>query len=402
MKFSRSFIYLAACLLAGCTAFSRSTPEPLPTIVLDSNPSTPQASAGVSRTGIAASGVVVPAQQAQIAFPSGGNVQTVNVAVGDKVEAGQVLVKLAGSEEIVAALEAANLEQLSAQVALDQLNENLPDAQTEALQAVTAARDEVRDAERQLNSLNTPAEDIDVESAWATVVLAGDKLEKARKDFAPYENKSDENVIRAALFNKLAAAQNVYDDALRRYNNLKGISGSDFDRSQAEAKLQIAQSRLELAEQKYAELQDGPDPSEVSLADKRIKQAQAQIDAGQAALANLELRAPFAGTVAEMDIHSGEWVLPGQTILVLADLDNLRVDTSDLSERDIPQVEIGQPVTVYIEALNQEVSGRVSEIAPLADTLGGDVIYKATLDLNTNPPGLRPGMSVEIRFDANQ
>jgi multidrug resistance efflux pump len=299
-------------------------------------------------------------------------------------------------------LEAANLEQLSAQVALDQLNENLPDAQTEALQAVTAARDEVRDAERQLNSLNTPAEDIDVESAWATVVLAGDKLEKARKDFAPYENKSDENGIRAALFNKLAAAQNVYDDALRRYNNLKGISGSDFDRSQAEAKLQIAQSRLELAEQKYAELQDGPDPSEVSLAEERIKQAQAQIDAGQAALANLELRAPFAGTVAEMDIHSGEWVLPGQTILVLADLDNLRVDTSDLSERDIPQVEIGQPVTVYIEALNQEVSGRVSEIAPLADTLGGDVIYKATLDLNTNPPGLRPGMSVEIRFDANQ
>jgi hypothetical protein len=39
-------------------------------------------------------------------------------------------------------------------------------------------------------------------------------------------------------------------------------------------------------------------------------------------------------------------------------------------------------VTVFIKALNQDVAGKVSAIAPLADTLGGDVVYKTTIDLD--------------------
>jgi hypothetical protein len=37
-------------------------------------------------------------------------------------------------------------------------------------------------------------------------------------------------------------------------------------------------------------------------------------------------------------------------------------------------------------------------IAPLADTLGGDVVYKITIDLDAPPAGLRAGMSVEVQF----
>jgi len=44
----------------------------------------------------------------------------------------------------------------------------------------------------------------------------------------------------------------------------------------------------------------------------------------------------------------------------------------------------------------------VSEISPLADTLGGDVVYQATIDLDSIPEGLRSGMSVEVRFDVAQ
>jgi multidrug resistance efflux pump len=260
------------------------------------------------------------------------------------------------------------------------------------------ARDAVRDAERQLHSLNTPAEDIDIQSAWASVVLARDKLDEAREDYQPYENKPEDNVVRAAFLNKLAEVQGVYDDAVRRYNNLAGISGSEFDRSQAEAKLEIAQARLELAQQEYDKLQGGPDSDAVALAEARVQNAQAQIEASQSALADLELKAPFTGTLARVDVQSGEWVIAGQPILVLADLDNLRVATTDLSERDIPGIEIGQPARVFIEALNQEVTGRVMEISPLADTLGGDVVYKVTVDLDTSPksaPGHERGSTIQ-------
>ena len=97
-----------------------------------------------------------------------------------------------------------------------------------------------------------------------------------------------------------------------------------------------------------------------------------------------------------------EWVTPGQPVLVLADLDHLRVETTDLSERDVPKIEIGQPVRVLVEALNEEISGQVLLIAPLADILGGDVVYKTTIVLDTQPPGLRPGMSVEVQFGTTQ
>jgi macrolide-specific efflux system membrane fusion protein len=87
-----------------------------------------------------------------------------------------------------------------------------------------------------------------------------------------------------------------------------------------------------------------------------------------------------------------------KTQSALADLDHLRIETTDLSERDILRVKIGQPVTVLVKPLNQSVAGRVSQIGLLASTLGGDVVYKVTIDLDTIPTGLRAGMSVEVQL----
>jgi multidrug resistance efflux pump len=102
--------------------------------------------------------------------------------------------------------------------------------------------------------------------------------------------------------------------------------------------------------------------------------------------------------IAALQIHAGEWVTPGQPVLLLSDLQHLLVETTDLSERDIPRIEIGQPVIVTIQALNEDVAGRVSAISPLADTLGGDVVYKTTVALDTRPSGVRAGMSAEVLF----
>jgi RND family efflux transporter MFP subunit len=134
------------------------------------------------------------------------------------------------------------------------------------------------------------------------------------------------------------------------------------------------------------------------VAEARLANAQAALDAAQAQLESLEVKAPFSGTVAAVDVHPGEWVIAGQPVLSLADLDNLQIETTDLSERDVPRVEVGQPAIVFIEALGQEVEGQVESISPLADTLGGDVVYKTTVSIGQLPPGIRAGMSVEVQF----
>jgi multidrug resistance efflux pump len=405
MSAVKSLVLLCLALsLAGCGAIQNPTPVAQPTVILDDS-AAPQAAAqspSAAAGGVVASGSVVPAQQAQLAFALSGKVESVEAEVGEPVEAGQLLIRLTGSQKLAASIEAAKLELLTAQQALDQLYKELPYDQNAALQAVTDARLEVRDAERQLRSLNAPAEEIDIEAAWAAVVLARKTLDDARDDYAPYDNKPEDNLVRASLLNKLAEAQKLYDNAVQRYNRLAGISGSDFDRAQAEAKLKIAQARLELALQENEKVQAGPHPDRIALAEARIRNAEAQLAASESALADLELRAPFGGSLAAVIPGAGEWVLAGQPVISLADLSALQVDTSDLSEMDAPNIQIGQEAAVFIEALETTAPARVIAISPLADMLGGDVVYKVTLALEETPTGLRAGMSVEVEFAAGE
>ena len=90
--------------------------------------------------------------------------------------------------------------------------------------------------------------------------------------------------------------------------------------------------------------------------------------------------------------------MPGQVVLTLADLSQLQVETTDLSERDVTEVQLGHEARVYVEALNADVPGRVARISPLASTVGGDVVYTVVVDLDEQPEGLRLGMSVEVEI----
>lgn len=397
-----ALLLISAVTMAGCDTFGQKTPTPLPTIMLDSGNEPAQASPQFDSGGVIASGVVVPAKEASMAFTSGGNLQSMEVAIGEQVEAGQVLARLAGAEQLQASLSGAELEILVAQQALQRLTDNLPEEQIAALQALNEAREALRDAEQKITGFGVPSEAIDIDVARSNVALAKRVLDQAKKDYQPYANKPENDLRRARLLSKLADAQEQYDNAVKQLNRLSGVFVPEFDMAQAQTELEIAQARLKLAEDRYALYQNGPDPAEVELAEARIQNAQAQAAAVRASLDNLEMKAPFAGTVTRVNFQSGEWVIPGQAILALADLAHLRVETTDLSEKDIPGIEAGQPVSVLIEALNQQVAGVVTEIAPLADTLGGDVVYKTTIDLDELPPGLRAGMSVEVQFGSDQ
>jgi HlyD family secretion protein len=88
----------------------------------------------------------------------------------------------------------------------------------------------------------------------------------------------------------------------------------------------------------------------------------------------------------------------GQVVITLADLANMRIETTDLSERDVPSVQMGQTANVYIEALDITVTGRVTKISPISETVGGDVVYPVTIELDEQPEGLLWGMSAEVEI----
>lgn len=401
--FGVAFAVALVAGLAGCGTIGGRTPTPLPTIVLgDSGSSEAPGAPASAPEGVIASAVAAPGQQARLAFSLAGQVESVEVAVGQQVAAGQPLARLEGAEELQAAVSAAELQVLNAEQALQSLEDDLFAGQTAALQTLNAAREAARSAQQKLDGLGVSSEPIDIQVARSNVALAKNALDKAAKDFKPYENKPESSLQRAALLSKLAEAQKRYDNAVNQLNRLTGTIVPAFNLQQAQTGLEIAQAQLKLAEDRYNLLLNGPDPEALALAEARLKSAQDQADAARARLSSLEILAPFDGTVSSVGIHSGEWALPGQAVIEIVDLENMVVKTTDLSERDISGITVGQTASILIEALNATVSGRVSLIAPLADTLGGDVIYEATLELEEAVPGLRAGMTVEVQFAASE
>lgn len=173
----------------------------------------------------------------------------------------------------------------------------------------------------------------------------------------------------------------------------------------AEAALRSAQLNAQL--QRYGRVKERRNgkifwtqlPKEViEIADIKGLQAQAALEIAQANLAEATLLAPSDGTVASIHIAPGEFIQPHQVVITLASLDRLQIETIDLSERDIAGVHVGDSADVYVEALDETIPGEVIAISPIANVIGGDVVFKVTIELEFQPKGLLWGMTAEVNI----
>ena len=174
----------------------------------------------------------------------------------------------------------------------------------------------------------------------------------------------------------------------------------EFDTTILEARVREAEANL-LAAQiqvKYL-IRVGTDEKHLELAEADVQRAQALVDSAKAVLlAQSNLAAPFDGTIVSVDIAPYETATPGKELIVLGDLSSYQIETTDLSERDVPNVEAGQAANIFIEALNQEFTGRVVDVSRVSSALGGDVVYKVTIAFDEIPDGLLWGMSADVEI----
>jgi multidrug resistance efflux pump len=174
----------------------------------------------------------------------------------------------------------------------------------------------------------------------------------------------------------------------------------------SEAVLRSAQAHAEI--QRYNRVKDRRNgrvffnivPPEVrQKADAEVVSAQAALEVAQATLARSVLVAPYNTTVASVNVVPGEYVQQNQVVMILATLDNLQLETTDLSERDITKVKLGSPVNIFIEASNENITGKVIEISPRANIVGGDVVFKVTIAFDQQPQNLLWGMTAEVTIE---
>lgn len=193
------------------------------------------------------------------------------------------------------------------------------------------------------------------------------------------------------------------------------VESAQAKASQAEASVQIAQAQLgqaqsdvesaqaqaQQAQAQLALLRAGSRSEDIAAAQAAVARAEAALAIAQKGLDDATLKAPFDGVVGAILLDEGETALPQATAMRIGDLTQMRVETEDLSEVDISQVQVGQKADITVDALNgKRFTGTVVRISPIAADLRGDKVYTVLLDLGVGPDsGLRWGMSAFVEIN---
>jgi multidrug efflux pump subunit AcrA (membrane-fusion protein) len=345
---------------------------------------------------IISEGNLVPRDFAYLAFPTGGHVSEILVAVGEPVTEGQVLARLGDREQAEANLAAARLELERAGQDLVELNKNAGISGLNTWLDLLTAKEQVNQALLAWNEIDTDTYQKKVDDADLKVSDAQTELEQAQEDFDTYADLAEDNPTRQRYEDALIDAQLALDEAVAAYDQLI------INRERAEVNLELARAMLAQVQQDYDATREGADPDLLTLAMLRQENALAQVAAAQSALDMRDLKAPFSGTVVELNIGVNELTGSDTWAVLVADFSEWYVETNDLTELDVVAISVGQIASVTPDALSEQTfQGEVTEIAQTFGVQSGDILYQVRLLVAEPDPAFRWGMTVEVVFTLN-
>jgi membrane fusion protein (multidrug efflux system) len=102
----------------------------------------------------------------------------------------------------------------------------------------------------------------------------------------------------------------------------------------------------------------------VQVARAKVRQAESALDTAQLDLGYTEIKTPFDGFVSKRTVNPGDYVAPGQNLLVVQSLRDVWVD-ANFKETQLKNLRIGMPADIYVDAYPGKVySGRVAGFSP--------------------------------------
>jgi len=382
-KFIRvpALLLIALLVLVGCGSTStKDTPTP------------PLIPSGTGAA-VVAEGRVVPRDYTTLYVAAPGKVDEVLVTEGEAVVKGAVLLRLGDREAYLANLAAAQSDGTAAQQAVDQLNRTSTLAYNQALLDEADAQQAYNTALKAWDAFDQDQYEKDLDQVKSDVATALSELKDAQTEFDKYADREKDNPDRIRTKNALEAAQTKYDNAVIRQTEIENRF------TQVNSNLAVARGRLAEATRIRQQRANGPDADQLALVQSNLAAAQARLIAAQAALDHLDVVAPYDGVVAQIDISAGENASTSQPVIVFADLNHWYVETTDLTEKEVVNIQVGQLVTIVPDALpGLTLNGTVERIGLTYTEKAGDIVYPVRIRLDPSDAALFWGMTVEVSF----
>jgi HlyD family secretion protein len=372
---------VVAVLLAACGA-AASQPE-----------FTPEPQIKSYQPVINVTGKVVPYTWAELSPAASGKVARLAVEENQPISAGQVLLVLEDIQDVQSKVSAAEIGVLLAQQDLDLLYEKV-DLQRAQVQAdLVNARHELEEAVKSRSRKDLPRADQDrLDKALAEYYISLNGVKTAEDVFFDFYDLDEEHLARNQALIDLAQAREERDARLAALNWYLGQPG-ELEIAASDVRVGLAQANLQELEHKWIDLERGPDPESLRLAEMVLNEARKKLDSANQMQADLQLTAPFSGTISRVDTRPLEWVDAGQPVFLLADLVKMKVETSDLNEIDVARIDVGNAARINFDAFPDVViPGRVEKIALKSDQ-GSGVNYTVDIALLEQPPGLKWDMT---------
>ncbi|MEZ6069396.1 MAG: HlyD family efflux transporter periplasmic adaptor subunit [Pirellulales bacterium] len=228
-----------------------------------------------------------------------------------------------------------------------------------------------------------PLAQIDAREAEMELKLANDELDVAQKEAS---NDIDQKVALAAYW----VARKELDSANEANKKSSGaISATE-----------IARLGFEVDRARYAYYQAKHD---FEIAKVTVQARQTQVAAAQLTVDRHLIKAPIAGIVEEVLMHPGEWANPGEQLLRIVQLDQLKVQGYVNSLELHPSEVLGRSVTVDVELARGRHATFTGKISFASTNIRDDDNYPVTATVDNRQENgfwvLSPGMVATMTID---
>ena len=193
-------------------------------------------------------------------------------------------------------------------------------------------------------------------------------------------------------------------DTVKKGDVLATADTTDLKRQLAAANTAVdtAAIQLRLAKASLSDANDAAVTAQIRQAKISVNNARSQLADATKTRNDLKtqitlatLTAPIDGVVTAVNVVKGLEAPSGDAIVI--DATTFQI-TADVVESDLASMKVGQTAKIAISAVDADVTGTVTAIAPTAvgDTTGGVVSYAVTVSLENVPATVRAGMTADV------